>query len=189
MKILYFDTETTGIDPKIHEITQFAAIVEIDGVPVEEVNWRCQPTNYEAISPEALQTTGVTVEQLKTFPHPTEMMKNIRSLFDRYINKYDKADKFWPAGHNVSFDLDFLQAFWKKHSDKYGTGSYQNWRSLDSRYFANFLMAAGKLHGIPDMKLATLCGHYGIEIDAHDALSDIRATRLLICKMLSLFQP
>lgn len=182
MKILYFDTETTGIDPKVNEIVQFAAIVEIDGNVVEEVNWRCQPTNWEAINPDALKTTGLTLEKLREFGPPQEMMKNIRSLFDRHIDKFNKADKFYPAGHNVQFDLDFLQAFWKKHGDTYGTGSYQNWRCLDSRILANFFIMRGKLD-VPDVKLSTLCEKFGIAIQAHDAMSDIHATRELVRKM------
>lgn len=183
MKILYFDTETTGTNPMVHEITQFAAIVEIDGKVVEEVNFRCQPTNWDVIEPDALETTGIGIEELKTFSEPKVMIKQIMDLFNRHIDKFNKNDKFYPAGHNVSFDLEFLQAFWKKHGDKYGTGSYQNWRSLDSRVFANFLAVAGKLN-LPDLKLSTICEHYKIDIDAHDALSDIRATRQVVKKML-----
>lgn len=183
MKILYFDTETTGVDPRIHEIVQFAAIVEVDGTVKEEVNWKCQPTKWEVLSPEALAVTGMTIEKLKESDPPAVMMEKIRGLFDRYIDKFDKSDKFYPAGHNVVFDLDFLQNFWKQHGDQYGTGSYQNWRVLDSRIFAHFLIVAGKLQ-VEDVKLETLCKHYGIEISAHDALSDIRATRQLIAKMM-----
>jgi len=183
MKILYFDTETTGTDPNLHEIVQFAAIIEINGKVVEEVDWRCRPTRWETISPEALQVTGLTLDELATYDHPIDMGKKLKALFNKYINKFDKADKFYPAGHNVGFDLDFLQVFWKKHIDKYGTGSYQNWRALDSRVFCNFLAAAGRLN-VRDIKLSTLCQQFGIEIDAHDALSDIRATRQLIQQML-----
>lgn len=188
MKILYFDTETTGTDPSVHEITQFAAIVEIDGKVVEEVNWKCQPKDWDNIEPMALQTTGVGIEELKTFQQPEEMYKDILSLFQKYINKYDKGPlKFYPAGHNVSFDLDFLNAFFKKYGNaetqKWGITSWQNWRALDSRIFANFLFAVGKLDTV-NVKLSTLCEHYGIDIDAHDALSDIRATRALVLRMM-----
>lgn len=182
MKVLYFDTETTGTNPSVNEIVQFAAIVEIDGVVKEEVNWNCQPTDWDHIDPMALQTIGKTIEDLKAYPTPDVMMKNIRDLFDRHIDKFDKSDKFYPAGHNVQFDLDFLQAFWKKHGDMYGTGSYQNWRCLDSRILANFL-AYHKMIPCQDVKLGTLCQHFNIEIQAHDAMSDIRATRELIQKL------
>ncbi len=179
MKLLYFDTETTGVDSKVNEIVQFAAIVEIDGKVVEEVNWQCQPTRWDKIDPMALKTIGKTVEDLKALPAPSEMMKNIRALFDRHIDKFNKADKFYPAGHNVQFDLEFLQAFWKQHGDTYGTGSYQNWRCLDSRILANFLLYKDMIP-CADVKLETLCNHFKVAIQAHDAMSDIRATRELI---------
>lgn len=185
MKILYFDVETTGTDSSKHEITQLAIIVEVDGVVKEEVNWRCQPINWSSIDPQALEVTGITIEELKKQQLPQLMFVQLKDLFNRHIDKYNKNDKFYPAGHNVSFDLDFLQNFWKKHGDSYGTGSYQNWRALDSRVFANFLTATGKLY-LPDVKLSTLCEHFEIEIDAHDALSDIRATRKLIRKMIEM---
>lgn len=185
MKILYFDVETTGRDPKVNEIVQFSAIVEIDGEVKEEVNWFCSPTNWDTVEDEALEVTGKTREELETYPPPVSLMDGIKDLFDTYIDKYDTNDKFYPAGHNVGFDLDFLQEFWKKHGDKYGTGSYQNWRMLDSRVLAHFLIMSGKMPELPDMKLATLCKHFGIEINAHDAMSDITATRELIQKMLT----
>ena len=33
-------------------------------------------------------------------------------------------------------------------------------------------------------KLVDVCKHFGIELDAHDALSDIKATRQLIYKLM-----
>ncbi len=187
MKVLYFDTETTGVDPKVNEIVQFAAIVEKDGNMVEEVNWNCQPTRWESIDPQALITTGLSIEKLKTFDTPDVMMKNIRALFDRHIDKFNKTDKFYPAGHNVQFDLEFLQAFWKQHGDSYGTGSYQNWRCLDSRILANFLLYKDMIP-CTDVKLETLCNHFKVAIQAHDAMSDIRATRELIQLMGNLLE-
>lgn len=190
-KILYFDTETTGTIAGVHEITQFAAIIEVDGVVKEEVNWRCQPTRWDKIDAKAIETTGVSIEELKKFQEPSKMLADIKKLLLKYESKYDKGpQKFYPAGHNVSFDLEFLNAFFKQHGDfddkKWGITSYQNWRALDSRIFCNFLSMAGKLPNILDHKLGTLCTHYEIEIQAHDAMSDIRATRTLINKMLGM---
>lgn len=185
MKVLYFDTETTGVNPTKHEIIQFSALVEIDGVVHEEINLKIQPTKWENIDPIALQTTNLTIEQLKGFELPAHSGSRIRGFFDKYVDKFNRADKFFPAGHNVQFDLDFLQSFWKTYVDPYGIGSYQNWRSLDSRVFANFLSYKGKIN-VPDVKLETLCKHFNIEIHAHDALSDIKATRELIQKMLQM---
>lgn len=185
MKILYFDTETTGVDPKLNEIVQFSAIVEIDGEIIDELDLRCQPTRWENISEDALTVTGMTREKLQTFQPPQEAFKQIKGLFDKHIDKYDKTDKFYPAGHNVSFDIDFLQEFFKQHGDKYGTGSYQNWNCLDSRILANFMKMKGNID-LPNHKLETLCNHFDISLSAHDSLNDVRATRTLIQKLLEL---
>lgn len=187
MKILYFDVETTGTNPAIHEIIQFAGIIEIDGKIIEEVNYRCQPEKWGNISDDALAVTKITREELQGFEKPGAIFYKIRAFFENHVNKYDKADRLYPAGHNVNFDLNFLQQFWKKYGDHWGTGSYQNWRALDSRVFANFMIYAGKLP-VDNVKLQTLCEHFDIEIKAHDALSDIRATRLLIHKMLKMIK-
>ena len=182
MKVLYFDTETTGLNPFVNEIFQFAAIVEIDGEVKEEVNLKCRPLNTGAIEQSALDVTGMTLEKLNAFPPPHLMVGEIQALFDRHIDKYDKTDKFYPCGHNVVFDLNFLNNLFMKNGQKYGTGSYQNWRALDTRVMANLACFDGKLD-VENVKLETLCKHFGIEIQAHDALSDIRATRELFFKL------
>ena len=97
-------------------------------------------------------------------------------------NRYDKTDKFYPCGHNVVFDLNFLNNLFQTNGQKYGTGAYQNWRAIDTRVMANIAAFDGKLD-VKDVKLETLCKHFGIEIQAHDALSDIRATRELFFKL------
>jgi len=180
MKILYFDTETTGTDPKVHEITQFAGMIVIDGEVREQFNWRCQPTRWDQIDPMALSVTGLTVDDLRKNEPAKAMYERIRQLLDRYIPKYTKLfDKFYPAGHNVSFDLQFLDAFVRQHGSadiqKWGSVTWQNWRAMDTRVLANYLSAEGVLK-LPDLKLETLCAHYNIPIIAHDALSDIKAT-------------
>jgi DNA polymerase-3 subunit epsilon len=188
MKILYFDCETTGINPAINEITQLAMIIEVDGQSVEEVNIRMQPTRWHSIDPAAIKTTGISIEELKTFQTPAEGYAQITSILGKYIPKYTKLpDKFYPAGHNVTFDLQFLDAFLKQHGDEshkqWGALNYQNYRAIDTRTIANFYMVQGVIPKLSDTKLGTLCDYFGIKINAHDAFSDIRATRMLVAKL------
>lgn len=188
-KVLFLDTETTGTDPTKNEIVQFAAIIEVDGVPVQAINLKCQPTRWDEIEDEALEVTGTTREELKERMEPAKMHKAIKETLLKHVDQYDSGDKLWPAGHNVGFDLDFLQAFWKQHGTpedaKYGTGSLQNWRALDTRALGNVMLIEG-LIDVPDLKLKTLCDCFGIVLDnAHDALADIKATRALYHAMTS----
>lgn len=180
-KILYFDCETTGTDHTKNGIIQIAFAFEIDGKVVEEQDIRMKPFKGDIIEPAALEVNEVTMEQLQTFQEPIEAYNQILKIFDKYIDKFNKKDKFFPAGFNVKFDTDFLGEFWKKASkSKYGLGSYCNWRRIDPLPIIYFLVKGGKLR-LENYKLGTVCKHFGIKLDdAHDALSDIKATIELI---------
>ena len=108
IKLLYFDTETTGIDPIINDIIQISGIVEINDEVKEEFNFKVQPHSYENISKEALEVNGITIEQMKEYPTPQEVLSKLIKIFDKYVFKFNKADKFFPVGHNIRFDVDFL---------------------------------------------------------------------------------
>jgi len=105
---------------------------------------------------------------------------------EKYVDKYDKKDKFYSAGYNVRFDLDFLQSFFMKRGNKFGTGSYQNWRAIDVMQIVHYMDYRNKIN-LENYKLATICNHFGIDIKAHDSMQDIRATRLLLNKTLYSF--
>ena len=127
------------------------------------------------------KSNNITKEQIITYQKPEEAYKEILAVFDEHINKFDKFDKFFPAGFNVKFDTDFLGEFWKKASNsKYGLGSYCNWRRLDPLPILYFLVENKQLR-LENYKLSTVCRYFDIELsDAHDALADIKATIKLI---------
>ena len=174
-KILWFDTETTGLDPKKNDPVQIAGIIEIDGNIVEEFQVFSQPIKWENISEAALKVNGLDRDKLKKFASPKEAMNDLTETFGDFISKFDKGDKFYPAGYNVRFDLDFLSSWFRKQGDRY-FGSWVNWRYIDPLPFIYLQDYKGDLN-LPDYKLGTVAKHFGIELDAHDALSDIRATR------------
>jgi DNA polymerase-3 subunit epsilon len=115
---------------------------------------------------------------------PAGVYNEFIQTLKEYINKFDKEDKFYPAGYNVRFDLDFLAAFFSKTGDPY-FGLWFNWRAIDALAIVRFFEFCGDgLTTRTDQKLETVCNAYGIKLDtAHDALSDIRATRELLLKM------
>lgn len=186
-KIFYFDVETTGIDPVLNDITQLSGMIEINGEIKETFNFRCQPINWANISPEALQVTGVSLEQLKTYPKPSELYAELIHLLSKYCNKFDKSDKFYFAGYNVRFDIDFLNHFFRKQGDGY-FGSWFNWKAIDPLPLFHYLEWRGDI-ALENYKLQTVCDHFGIAIEAHDALSDISATRSVIKELNKLLNP
>ena len=185
-KILYFDTETTGLDPLKNGIIQFSGIIEIDNKVEEEFNFKIRPFETDEINSEALEVNNVTKDQLKTFPTAEKSYILIEKLFNTYIDRYDSTDKFSPAGYNVRFDLEFLSKYFTKNNNIY-FGSYCNWRSIDALSLLYFLDYIGYLK-LENYKLNTVCDYFKIPIKAHDAMSDIKATRNLIIKLKSLLK-
>lgn len=183
MKVLYIDTETTGLDPVKNGILQISGIIEIDGQVKEEFDIKMQPMTGDVVEEKALAVTGTTLEMIHGYQSGTEGYNAIIKMFDRYIEKYDKMDKFQVVGYNVRYDMDMLKAWFTKNGNSF-MGSYMGWQPFDVMAVCHMLKYMGKL-SLPDYKLSTLCAHFGIAIQAHDALSDIRATKMLAETLLS----
>ena len=181
-KIFWLDCETTGLDSKKNDIFQLAYLCEVDGVIKDEGEILFRPLDLDNISPEALEITGKTVEELASYPDPKESFNRLLQVLDRFVYKFDKADKCFSGGYNVPFDMDFLQDLFIKMGHRY-FGSYFNRRTLDAFQLLNWLVYTGEIDLI-NYKLGTLCAHYGIDISAHDAVSDIKATRELTKRLL-----
>lgn len=185
-KVFYFDVETTGLDAKKQDIIQLAYLIEIDDKVIEEGNYELQPFNYATIEPKALEISKRTVEDLKTYSQPKEIYFKLIKTLDKYVDKYNKKDKFIPAGYNVNFDLQFLREFWFKNNNKY-FGAYFDYHILDP-ITTLYLLAYKGLIKVKDYHLKTICEYFKIPIEAHDALSDIKATREVIRKVMEHIQ-
>lgn len=181
-KVFWFDVETTGLYGWKHDIIQLAYMVEIDRVIVDKGVFTMQPMNFgDAIDEGALKIHGMSREDLRTFQPAINGHQQIMSVLDKYINKSDKEDKFIPAGYNVKFDMEFLQANFKKHNNR-SFGSYFDYHYLDPMVLCNYLRYLGGLP-VPNVKLATVAAHFGIPLQAHDAMEDIVATYTIAKKL------
>lgn len=174
-KVFWFDVETTGLDHINNDIIELSVIIEIDGELKESHVWHCQPYNYENISRESLSITGYTIEELRTFRKPHHVYSELIQMLSTYIDKYDRHDKFWIGGYNVSFDINFLKTFFHKNFDNF-FGSWFNYKQLDPLHLLRF-MDFYNFVSLDDYKLSTACLFYNIYLEAHNSLSDITATR------------
>ena len=184
-KTLWFDVETTGLSAYKNAIIQFACLVDIDGKIEDEKELKIAPLETDEIEDAALKVNGITRVELTQFRTAPEVLNgHILPFFNKWINKFDITDKFAFAGFNVGFDIDFLKQFFWKNKERY-FGSYFNGKRVDPLYQLYSLDYQNKLC-LPNNKLGTACKHFDIEIEAHDALSDIRATRELYFRLLEL---
>jgi DNA polymerase III alpha subunit (gram-positive type) len=180
---LYYDLETTGVEPNKDEIVQFSAIIEdLDGNIITEIDMKARPTKPELIKAGVPELLGTTVEELMSRPLSQEQLyENIVDFFNKHIDKYDKNDKFIPVGYNIDFDNTFMRSFFMKHHNRY-LSSYFHFYSIDVMSFSHIFLIYGKLPSSQyDLKLETMCNYAGIPLEkAHDSLYDTHAVRKLL---------
>jgi DNA polymerase III epsilon subunit-like protein len=173
-KVCYIDVETTGLDAVKQDIIQLAMLIEIDGVIVKKVEFKCQPITWNNIQDGALKVHGYTLADLKEFPDVRLTFSQVLDLLDTYVNKFDKNDKFVFAGYNCPFDSRFVREWFAKLGNPY-FGSYFDYKEYDIfPLFKAYTQACGIT--LPNHKLVTAAEHFGIPLQAHDAMSDIMAT-------------
>lgn len=188
-KIIFIDTETGGVNPEKAALIQLSGIIRIDKKDVEKFNFYIKPFENSEVTEKALEVQGRTLEELKTDKYVEEkkVYKQFINLLDKYIDKYDRTDKFIVAGYNVRFDVDILKAFFQRHGNNF-LFSYLDFSMLDPLYSIRLLQIAEILPVLENNKLETWCKHFGIELKAHDSLEDIEATKKLIGKLISLIR-
>jgi DNA polymerase III subunit epsilon len=186
LKRLFIDVETTGTDHKIHAIHQISGIIEIDGIIKETFDFNIKPFEGAVIDEEALEIGGVSVETIMQYPEATVIYGKLMSIFTKYINKFDKTDKFVLIGYNVHFDKNFLSEFWLRNNDKYFFslcwGSHIDIMSMAMLHLEKIR------HELVDFKLMTVVKHFCIIIDEdklHNSLYDIEISRTLFYKILN----
>lgn len=174
-KIFFFDVETTGLTPGFNEICQFAGILDVDGETVWEINKLVRPQFPCRIHPKAIETHGITLEKMQTGITHSELHYRICKHLQFSIDKYNPKDKAFPCAYNGVFDYSFLTDLFTRNNDIY-CGSLFNHRIIDPLAYFRFLNSVYDWK-LENMKLLTVAKHLGIEINAHDAMSDTRALR------------
>jgi len=182
-KVLYIDVETTGTNAECHGIIQVAAIMEIAGIVVEEFDMKCAPHIGASIDREALAVSGTSEDELRSRQSSHEAFRAFEAFLERHVDRYNRNDKCYPAGYNARFDFQFVQEWFRLHGDTYGVGSFVNWRFLDPLPLL-FIKDFKKTLSLPDYRLETVARHFQIPLNAHDAQSDIKATRAILIRLL-----
>lgn len=181
MKVLFFDLETTGTLVNKHGIHQLSGMIVVDGEVKEKFDFKVQPNPKAEILQEALDVAGVTKEQIMAYPPMGEIYKQFVDLLSKYVDRYNKKDKFFLAGYNIaSFDNSFLRAWFIQNGDKYfGAWFWSN--CFDVMVLATPYLSEKRAE-MENFKQGTVAKALGINVDdskLHDALYDIE-----ICKQI-----
>ncbi len=176
-KKVWIDTETTGDRPHQSAVIQIGGIIEIEGDICSTINIRLAPHEGAHINEKALVHNGTTQEEIELYPPMEKGFIEFKDFLKEFVNPYDPNDKFVMCGYNVKFDSDMLRGLFTRNEDTF-FGSWFFWPTIDVQTYVAEAILHKNLR-LPNYQLGTICKHYGIEIDAHDAMSDINATRNL----------
>lgn len=176
IKLIYIDTETTGLDQQNSAITQLAGIIRQDSL-TEKFNITMRPHEGAIINEEAMAVQGRTLEEINSFQHPKDALAQFINILYKYVDKFDKHDKFFFLAYNAQFDSNMIRNLFLRLGDNY-FGSWFWTPPIDI-----MSLAAAKLiqvrQKMPNFKLSTVYKEIiGKDIgNAHDAMADVEAAR------------
>ena len=193
----WHDYETFGAQPRYDRPAQFAGIrtdAELNEIG-EPVMWYCQPANDYLPDPQSCLITGITPQKALAEGVPEH---EFSSLIEAELSQAGTVG----VGYNtIRFDDEITRfMLWRNLTDPYAR-EWQNgcgrWDLLDVVRMVYALRPDGinwpqKEDGTPSFKLEDLARANGLlHEQAHDALSDVRATiglaRLIRSKQPRLF--
>lgn len=181
MKIvkLFYDLETTGLNPKLHSIVQLSGLVEINNIVVEKFNFSVRPHPKAKIEQGALNIIGKTEAELMDYPPMTEVYQAFTHMLDKHVNRFKDQCKVYLVGfNNRNFDDAFLLKFFQLNDDPYFFARFYP-DSLDTLILASQFLI-NRRPTMPSFKLRRVAMELGFTVDdekLHDAMYDVELTR------------
>lgn len=159
IKIIFFDTETSGLDCSDCKIIELAMLTVEDGEIVEEYDEFIDIG--QALSPKIIELTGITNEMLRD-----------EGVYEEVIAQ-DLKERMVPEtlmiAHNAQFDLSFIYFLLKRNFPAEADDIVANVHWLDT-------MTVLKDRKKFPHKLSDAVDHYGVEeVNFHRAIDDTRA--------------
>lgn len=144
MRIVAFDCETGGLDCKQHDLlTVYFCVLDDYFNVIDELDLKLKPNEGSPrVTEEAMKVTGIDLEQHLADPQ-TVTYSEAQPVIAKFLAKHlvnKKPRTLQPAGHNVTFDIGFLQEFILK--PEYW-GKFFTHRIIDTTPITNFLKLIG----------------------------------------------
>jgi DNA polymerase-3 subunit epsilon len=186
-KILYLDTETTGLDPEKNDIIQIGGLIEVNGKVVDNFEMYGRPRRPEFITPESVKVHKIKVETMMKFPRQEQMFDKFYKKINRYTSGFNRQDRILIVGYNVQFDIDFLRKFFNRGLEELGHdikkinfGNFFYNGGVDPLPVLRYLAATGRMPMPKSFKQSTVAKMLGVKYRSHHARYDIEVTRQLM---------
>jgi len=175
--LVFIDCETSGLNPKVHEIIDWAAIRMSPDLQVERgrVAMKCALQWPDRFEQEARETNHYTAAEWWD-------AKPIRLMLIEHAKLCEDGEAL-TLGHNVRFDLNFLDEAYEREKLVAPRSRY----AIDTASIAWPLVVKGHLEWL---RLESMCTKYGIEnTGQHRALADVVRMIRVYAKLLGLREP
>lgn len=170
-RIIAFDTETTGLDPKTDHIIEIgAAVFENQHDPSDSFSTLINPGMH--IPEGATKVNHITDEMVALAP--TE--KDAINAFTSFLQKYTTDElPLILVAHNATFDIAFLEEAFKRAGTE-----------IKGVYVDTLAASRNVVRDLNNYKLGTLAEHFNIKNPAaHRALGDAETVGHLFRHLLS----
>ena len=179
-RLLFIDTETGGLHPGQHSLLSIGMLVweEMEIIDSQELMIN---DGRLIVTEEALSINKIDIEKHKLSAlSPAQAIAEILS----FINKHFPPNKkITIAGHNVHFDVNFLNLFFSENNEDFN--KFFSHRIIDTSSILYYLYLAGHIdqRAISSDQAFDL---FNIHVEGrHTALGDVIATSKLFTKLLA----
>lgn len=183
IKRIFLDTETTGSNRLACGVWQIGGIIEA-GKREEEFQFECDIFSEDEIDDKALEMNDLTLQILSLKPDPIDVMVQFQELLAKYVDKFDKQDKFYFINFGAEFDSEVMRQWFAKCGDDY-YGSWFWHPPIDVMVLA-MQDIIGKRHQLKKFKQSMVAEYYRVDFDEsklHTSLYDANVARRIYYKI------
>ena len=184
MRILIFDTETSGLDSQWNVILQLSyQIVNSDSwATLKTVNhYFSWPEDKARVTQEAIAVNGLTEEVLSG-----KQLSNRKTAFEEFVADKDSCDLL--VAHNLEFDKKFIIASCREEGVKYANSGWGQSYDTMKRMTSYCQIPKDWGSGYKWPKLPELADCLGIDyshITLHDSSGDVELTKQCFKKIVN----
>lgn len=176
MNYMFFDTETGGLNPKIHSLlTAYFAVCDKDLNIIDELELQLKPSDLSKLklTQEAMNVNKINIQDHLKDPNTITYEEGRVKLKQFFIRNKIKGKRksLMPCGHNIQFDKEMI---WEQLMPQNEFEEDVHYRTLDTSSVTTFLKDVGILP--EDLgNLMSLVEHFGVpKQEAHNAKGDVR---------------
>lgn len=180
MKFIYITLATTGLNTENDDIIKLSYLMEdSNNIIIDKDTLSIRPRRGKRpseISKQALDINKITIDELRTYDNPEIKCRDFINILKYNSTKHNKLTV---VGHNLNFDLNFLNNFIKIHTEgEYFLYNYIESGGIDLMQITPFLVKCGILD-IGNYRFKTLCDYFDLDYDIGNPISKLECLRVI----------